>query len=60
MSLFHNFQKSAACCGICGMELPHGYRAWQINGITVCQHCFPDFARSQYRGYEITCGRKPQ
>jgi len=59
MSLFHksNEPKPAAYCGVCGAALPRGYRAWQISGLTVCQHCFPDFARSQYRPYEITCGR---
>ena len=60
MTLFYetHIPAAAALCSICQMELPCGYHAWQVNGLTVCQRCFPDFALAQYRPYEIICGRE--
>ena len=50
--------RGGACarCSLCGAELARGERGWYINGRSVCEDCFPAFAREELAGYEITFG----
>ena len=50
---------SCARCSLCGDDLPWGYRAWWVNGLTICQHCFPEYALRVYEPFQIVCGRDP-
>lgn len=45
-----------ARCSLCGGELLRGERGWYLNGQSVCEDCFPAFARAELADCEITFG----
>jgi len=48
--------EAAATCCLCAQEIYRGERAWYCRGLTVCEDCFPRFARQELYPYEITMG----
>jgi len=51
-------RRASAVCTLCAQDIYAGERAWRRGALTVCEDCFPAFARAVLKRYEITAGKE--
>ena len=49
-----------AHCSLCGGEITEGESYWYLNGASVCERCFCDFARGELAPYRQIRGREAE
>lgn len=47
------YEPVCACCDQCGGEIYGGEEYYFINGETVCENCFSDYARALLRPFRV-------
>lgn len=47
-----------AVCSLCAQEIFSGECVWYHNGRTVCEDCFPSFAREELKPFEYISGEE--
>ena len=47
-------------CSLCGGEITEGESYWYLNGASVCERCFCDFARGELAPYRQIRGREAE